>query len=166
MNNLTRMWDTLVSESSSETHEESISRFSNTVNVNRKTVSDSVAVTPPFRLYYPFLVVFLLKCLSGVWGFYIFEIFGYSWETLQYILSAEKFIFLDFFAVKVDGYMTSNKESVDLKTSAHILGLTSVLLTLTAKKVLEDKIFGWQDILQFFSWASEDFKYIKSPNAG
>ena len=39
--------------------------------------------------------------------------------------------------------------------------VTSV--NLNSKKVLEDKIFGWQDILQFFSWASEDFKYAKSP---
>ena len=35
------------------------------------------------------------KCLSH--GFYIFVIFGYSWEKLEHILSAESFIFADFF---------------------------------------------------------------------
>ena len=44
------------------------------------------------------LKIVVLKCLSGVWGFYILEIFG-----LQYILSAENFIFKDFFVVKVNG---------------------------------------------------------------
>ena len=38
--------------------------------------------------------------------------------------------------------MTSNQESVYMKTPAQIPGLMSLPLTLTAKKVLEDKIFG------------------------
>ena len=74
----------------------------------------------------------LLKCPSGVWGFYIFEIFGYSWEKLQHILSAEKFIFIDFLAVKVDGY--------DVKPG---ICLYESLCTDSWVDVLEDKIFGW-----------------------
>ena len=31
------------------------------------------------------------------------------------------------------------------------------------KKILEDKHFGRQDILQFFSGVSKDYKYLKSP---
>ena len=37
------------------------------------------------------------------WGFYIFIIFGILWYELQYILSLENFIFVDFLAVKVNG---------------------------------------------------------------
>ena len=33
-----------------------------------------------------------------------------------------------------------------------------------SKKVREDKIFGRQDILQFFSGVSKDYKYVKSPH--
>ena len=32
-----------------------------------------------------------------------------------------------------------------------------------SKKVYEDEIFGRQDILQFFSGESKDYKYVKSP---
>ena len=32
------------------------------------------------------------------------------------------------------------------------------------KNVHEDKMFGWQDILQFFSEVYKDYKYVKSPN--
>ena len=56
---------------------------------------------PPFMTKVYMLV---LKCLSRVRGFYIFLIFGYSWERLWYILSAEDVIFVDFcFVVEVDG---------------------------------------------------------------
>ena len=105
-------------------------------------------------------IVLRLKCLS-VWGFYIFEIFGYSCEKLQHILSAEKFIS----AVKVDGYDVKPGICLyeNLCTDSWV-DVTSV--NFNSKKVLEDKIFGWQDILQFFSWASEDFKYVKSLNPG
>ena len=44
-----------------------------------------------------------------------------------------------------------------------IPGLTS-LPSLTAKKIHEDKIFDRQNILQFFSGVSKDYKYVKSPN--
>ena len=46
--------------------------------------------------------------------------------------------------------MTSTKESVYMKT-------------FNSKKVHEDDIFVWQDILQFFSVESKDYKYLKSP---
>ena len=42
--------------------------------------------------------------------------------------------------------------------------MTSLPSTLTAKKVHEDKIFGRQDILQFFPGVSKDYKYVKYPN--
>ena len=79
--------------------------------------------------------------LSGVWGFYIFEIFGYSWEKLQYILSAEKFIFIDFFAVKVDGYDVKPGICLyeNLCTDSWV-DVTSV--NFNSKNVLEDKMFG------------------------
>ena len=32
-----------------------------------------------------------------------------------------------------------------------------------SKNVYKDKIFGRQDILQFFSEVSKDYKYVKSP---
>ena len=42
-----------------------------------------------------------LKCLSRDWECHIFVIFGYSWEKIWYILSAENVIFVDFFDVEV-----------------------------------------------------------------
>ena len=42
-------------------------------------------------------------------------------------------------------------------------GLTSLPLTLTAKKSNEDKIFERQDILQFLSQGSKYYKYVKPP---
>ena len=65
------------------------------------------------------------------------------------ILSAKKFIFIDCFAVKVDGYDV-NQESIYMKTSAQIPGLTSLPLILTAKKSSKIK-FSADKILQFFS---------------
>ena len=41
--------------------------------------------------------------------------------------------------------------------------MTSLPPTLTAKKILKDNNFGRQDILQFFSGVSKDYKYLKSP---
>ena len=41
--------------------------------------------------------------------------------------------------------------------------MTSLPSTLTAKKVHEDDICVRQDILQFFSGESKDYKYLKSP---
>ena len=44
-----------------------------------------------------------------------------------------------------------------------ILTMTSLPSTLTAKILHEDKLFDRQDILQFFSGVSKDYKYVKSP---
>ena len=35
-----------------------------------------------------------------------------------------------------------------------------------SEKIHKDKMFGRQDILQFFSELSKDYKYVKSPNSG
>ena len=108
----------------------------------------------------------ILKCLSRVWGFYIFQIFGHSWEKLQNFIFT--FFYLRnfiFFAVKVDGYDVKPGICLyeNLRTYPWV-DVTSV--NFNSKKVLEDKIFGWQDILQFFSWASKAFKYVEFPNSG
>ena len=76
-------------------------------------------------------------------------------------------IFMDVFAVKVDE-VTSTRESVKRLTSffIQIPGLTSFwrhFVNFNIKKVHEDDIFVWQDILQFFSVESKDYKYLKSP---
>ena len=42
-----------------------------------------------------------------------------------------------------------------------IPGLTSLPLSLRAKKVHEDNIFDRQDTIQFFSEVSKDYKYVK-----
>ena len=39
----------------------------------------------------------------------------------------------------------------------------SHIFLLNSEKVHEDDIFGRQDILQFFSGESNDYKYLKSP---
>ena len=40
--------------------------------------------------------------------------------------------------------------------------VTSVVFN--SKKIHKDNIFDEQDILQFFSEVSKDYKYVKSPN--
>ena len=68
---------------------------------------------------------------------------------LRKFLSDENVIFMDFFAVKVDGgdvKVTSTQESVYMKTSLQIPGLTSFPSTLTAKRSMKmtfssDKIY-------------------------
>ena len=76
-------------------------------------------------------------------------------------MSAENFIFIDFFAVKFDG---SDVTQVSVK-SFHIDkfpgDVTSV--NFNSKKVDEEEIFSRQDILQFFSGESKDYKYVKFP---
>ena len=59
--------------------------------------------------------------------------------------------------------MTLTQESVKKFSYTQIPGLTSFPSTLTVKKVHEDDIFVRQDILQFFSVESKDYKYLKSP---
>ena len=73
-----------------------------------------------------FAIFSSLKCLSHVWRFYIFVIFGNSWEKLWYILSVENFIFVDLFAVKVDGSDVIvgtpecfNKHAISLRISVY-----------------------------------------------
>ena len=43
-------------------------------------------------------------------------------------------------------------------------GVDATSVTFKSKKVHEDEIFNRQDILQFFSEVSKDYKYVKSPN--
>ena len=103
-----------------------------------------------------------LKCLSGVWGFYIFEIFRYSWEKLQPILSAEKFIFIYFFAVKVDGYDV--KPGICLYENPCTdswVDVTSV--NFNSKKVLEDKIFGLTRYITILLMSIRRFQICKIP---
>ena len=58
--------------------------------------------------------------------------------------------------------VTSTREFIYMKTLYRYLGdVTSVKFN--SKKVFEDEIFGRQDILQFFSGESKDYKYVKFP---
>ena len=78
--------------------------------------------------------------------------------------SAEKNcnIFMDVFAVKVDGSDVIAGISLyeNFFTDSRY-DITSV--NFNSEKVHEDDIFVWQDILQFFSEESTDYKYLKSP---
>ena len=79
------------------------------------------------------------------------------------MLSAENFIFIDFFAVKVDG--SDVNPGIYMKTS---FVFTDCWVDVTSgnfnsEKVNEDEIFGRQDILQFFSGEFKDYKYVKFP---
>ena len=69
---------------------------------------------------------------------------------------------MDFFAVKVDGSDVIAGISLyeNLFTDSRY-DITSV--NFNSEKVHEDDIFVWQDILQFFSEESTDYKYLKSP---
>ena len=75
-------------------------------------------------------------------------------------MSAENLIFIDIFAVKVDGsdVIAGICKEVFIYTDSRY-DITSV--NLNSKKVYEDQIFGRQDILQFFSGESKDYKYVK-----
>ena len=79
----------------------------------------------------------------------------------MYILLAENFIFIDFFAVKIDesDIYPGNCLCENLFTDSWV-DVTSV--NFNSKKVYEDEIFGRQDILQFFS-GELDYKYVKVP---
>ena len=69
---------------------------------------------------------------------------------------------MDFFAVKVDGSDVIAGISLyeNLLTNSRY-DITSVIFN--SEKVHEDGIFVRQDILQFFSGESKDYKYLKSP---
>ena len=75
-------------------------------------------------------------------------------------MSAENFILIDFFAVKVDGSDVT-QQSVKRFSYRQIPGLTSLPSTLT--NVYEDEIFGRQILLQFFTGEFKDYKYVKFP---
>ena len=75
---------------------------------------------------------------------------------------AKNFIFIDFFAVKVDG--SDINQGICLYENLFtdtLVDVTSV--NFNSKKVYEDEIFGRQDILQFFSGEFKDYKYVKFP---
>ena len=91
-------------------------------------------------------------------------------------MSAENFIFIDFFLLLTE--VTSTQESVKRFSYRHNniwhlhsssvdesqdswVDVTSV--NFNSKKVHEDEIFGRQDILQFFSGEFKDYKYVKFP---
>ena len=88
----------------------------------------------------------------------------------MYILSDENVIFMDFFAVKVDGNDVNPGicKEVFIYTDSWVdVTLTTSLwwrhfVNFNSKKVDEDDIFVRQDILQFFSVESKDYKYLKS----
>ena len=70
---------------------------------------------------------------------------------------------MDFFAVKVDGSDVIAGISLyeNLFTDSHY---DITFVNFNSEKVHEDDIFVLQDILQFFSEESKDYKYLKSPN--
>ena len=74
----------------------------------------------------------------------------------------ENIIFMDIFTVIVDGSDVIMGISLygNLFTDSRY-DITSV--NFNSEKVHEDDIFVRQDILQFFSGESKDYKYLKSP---
>ena len=81
---------------------------------------------------------------------------------MWYILLDENVIFMDVFAVEVDGsdVMAGISLYENLSTDSRY-DITNV--NFNSKKVREDDIFVRQDILQFFTGESNDYKYLKSP---
>ena len=77
-------------------------------------------------------------------------------------MSAENFIFIDFFVVKVDG-SDVNPGIYLHENSLQIPGLTSLPSTLTAKMFMKMKCSADKILLQFFSGKSKDYKYVKFP---
>ena len=79
-------------------------------------------------------------------------------------MSAENFIFIDIFAVKVDG--NDVNKGICLHVYENLFTDTLVDVTsvnFNSKKVHEDEMFGRQDIVQFFSGEFRDYKYVKCP---
>ena len=74
----------------------------------------------------------------------------------------ENVIFMDFFAVKFEGSDVIAGISLyeNLFTDSRY-DVTSI--NLNSENVHEDDIFVRQDILQFFSGETKDYKYLKSP---
>ena len=79
------------------------------------------------------------------------------------MLSDENVIFMDFFAVKVDEVSDVNP-GIRLYENIFTDSWVDVIsVNFNSKKVHEDDIFVQQDILQYFSVESKDYKYLKSP---
>ena len=78
-------------------------------------------------------------------------------------MSAENFIFIDFFAVKVDGSDVNPGISLH-ETSLQIPGLTSLPSTLIAKKSMKMKFSADKIYYKFFSGESKDYKHVKFPD--
>ena len=76
-------------------------------------------------------------------------------------MSAENFIFIDFFAVKVGRSDVNPGICLYENLFPDSWGdVTSV--NFNSKKTYEDEIFVRQDILQFFSGEFKDYAYVKS----
>ena len=59
--------------------------------------------------------------------------------------------------------VTSNRESLDMKTSSQIPDLTSLPSTLTAKKSMKTTFSSDKIYYNFFSEKSKDCRHLKSP---
>ena len=84
--------------------------------------------------------------ITSVGILHIYNLWILLRKIVIYILSAENFIFIDFFAVKVDG-SDVNPGICLYENSLQILGLTSLPSTLTANKSMNmkfsaDKIYN------------------------
>ena len=83
-------------------------------------------------------------------------------EKIVIYLSVENFIFINFIAVKLDGRSVTPGICLykNLVPDSWV-DVTSVNFNRT--NVYEDEIFRQQDILQFFSEESKEYKYSKCP---
>ena len=77
-------------------------------------------------------------------------------------MSSENFIFIELFAVEVDGSDVYPGISLyeNLFTDSWVY-VTSV--NFNSNKFNEDEIFGRQNISEFFSGEFKDYKYVKFP---
>ena len=80
----------------------------------------------------------------------------------KFAWSEENVIFMDFFVVKIDGsdVVAGICKEVFIERDSRY-DIPSVKFN--SEKVHGDDIFVRQDILQFFSGESKDYKYLKSP---
>ena len=78
-------------------------------------------------------------------------------------MSAKNFIFIDFFAIKVDG--SDVNPGICKEVSCRLIpGLTSLPSTLTAKKSMKMKFSADKIYYKFFSGESKDYKHVKFPD--
>ena len=79
-------------------------------------------------------------------------------------MSDENVISMNFFEAKVDGSDVIAGICKEVRDSRYDITSVNFRQNVTSvKKVHEDDIFVRQDILQFFSGESKDYKYLKSP---